>query len=169
MSNDADGGSPSPAGGWNLSADDWDLLVRLPGQVVVAATSAEPDTPRRTVAEGLAGIDAIAAGRQSTSPLVRDVVAAIYQESGDDPPAAEEFADPSAGIAQVLGACRDAACALGERAGPEDAEAYRRWIEAIAERVCRASRSRGLLGFGGAALSPAERRFLADIGAAFGG
>ena len=47
---------------------EWELLVRLPGRVVVAATSAHVDPARRTtVAEGLAGIDAIAAGRASAS------------------------------------------------------------------------------------------------------
>src|SRR5438045_6145883 len=92
--------------------EEWELLVRLPGRVVVAATSAEPDTARRTVAEGLAGIDAIAAGRASASRLVRDVVAAIYAETGDEAPVAEEFHDRSGGMSDVLADCRAAAAVL---------------------------------------------------------
>jgi len=150
--------------------DEWALLVRLPGRVVVAATSAQPDTARRTVAEGLAGIDAIAAGRASVSRLVRDVVAAIYAETGaDEPPAAAEFHDPAGGVAAVLTGCREAARVLAERAGREDYDAYRHWLEAIAARVCQAARTGGVPGLGGQLVSPAEWRFLAALGAAFDG
>jgi hypothetical protein len=147
--------------------EEWDLLVTLPGRVVVAATSAQPDTSRRTVSEGLAGIDAIAAGRASASRLVRDVVAAIYAEPDEDPPAAEEFRDRAAGIAEVLESCRAAARILAERAGREDADAYRHWLESIAARVCQASRTGGLFGVGGTVVTPAEREFLSRLGAAF--
>ncbi len=146
--------------------DEWELLVRLPGQVVVAATSAEADSPRRTVAEGLAGIEAIAAGRDSVSGLVRDIVAEIYHET-DTPPAAEEYSDPAAGIVGVLACCRQAAELLANRATREDADAYRHWIEAIAARVCHASRGTDLLGFGGPPVSEAEWHFLAELAAAF--
>jgi len=152
-----------------FGCEEWDLLVALPGRVVIAATSAEPDAPRRTVAEGLAGIEAIAAGRASASPLVRDVVTSIYQETDGDPPAAEEFQDRVDGIAAVLDACRVAATVLASRTGREDADAYRHWIESIAVRVCRSARSGGVLGFGGSPVSAAEREFLAGLGAAFDG
>jgi hypothetical protein len=150
--------------------DEWELLVRLPGRVVVAATSAEADTARRTVAEGLAGIDAIAAGRASASRLVREVVAAIYAETGDEEsPVAEEFHDRPAGITEVLAACREAGRLLAERADRADRDAYRHWLEAIAARVCQASRTGGVLGMGGPLVSAAEQRFLAELGAAFDG
>jgi hypothetical protein len=148
---------------------EWDLLVKLPGRVVVAATSAQADSARHTVLEGLAGIDAIAAGRASASRLVRDVVAAIYQEPDDDRPVAEEFQDRAAGIADVLAGCRSAGRLLAERTGRTDADAYRYWLVAIATRVCHAARTGGLLGVGGAAVSPAERRFLAELSAALDG
>jgi hypothetical protein len=150
--------------------EEWDLLVKLPGRVVVAATSVETDSARRTIAEGLAGIDAIAAGRASASRLVRDVVAAIYTEStDDDPPADEQFRDRVTGIADVLAACRVAGQLLTERVSRTDADAYRHWIEAIAGRVCHAARSGGSLGLGGAMVSPAERRFLDELAAVFDG
>ncbi len=148
---------------------EWDLLVKLPGRVVVAATSAQADTARRTVAEGLAGIDAIAAGRASASRLVRDIVGAIYDEPDEDRPVAEEFRDRGAGIADVLDGCRTAGQLLAERVGRMDADAYRFWLVAIATRVCRAARTGSTLGFGGEPVSPAERRFLTDLEAALAG
>ena len=166
-------GNRARAVGPEFTDAEWQLLVRLPGQVVIAATSAEPDAPRRTVSEGLAGIDAIAAGRASDSDFVRDVVRAIYVEGEDsgpvdsEPPTAEEFLDRSAGLAEVLTTCRAAAAVLA-RADPADSAAYRQWLQSIAARVCGAARSGGLLGLGGARLSAAERAFLADLGAALG-
>ncbi len=148
---------------------EWDLLVKLPGRVVVAATSVHPDSTRRTVAEGLAGIGAIAAGRASASRLVRDVVAAIYDESDDDRPGAEEFRDRTAGVEAVLDSCRAAGRLLTERAGRLEADAYRHWLVAIATRVCHAARTGGLLSLGGAALSPVEQRFLTELAAALDG
>jgi hypothetical protein len=148
---------------------EWDRLVKLPGRVVVAATSAQADSARHTVHEGLAGIDAIAAGRASASRLVRDIVVAIYHEPDEDRPVAEEFQDRAAGIAAVLAECRDAGRLLAERVDRADADAYWHWLVAIATRVCHAARSGGLLGIGGAAVSPDERRFLAELEAALSG
>jgi hypothetical protein len=136
---------------------------------MIAATSAEAESPRRTVAEGLAGMDAIAAGRASDSDLVRAVVAAIYARSEDDQPAAEEFTDRAAGLAGVLTTCEAATRVLAARADPADSAVYRQWLQTIAARVCGASRSgRGLPRTGGDRFSVAEVRFLADLGAALG-
>jgi hypothetical protein len=152
-----------------LAPQDWALLVKLPRRVLIAATSAERDNAKHTVAEGLAGIEAIAAGRASTSRLVRDVVAAIYAEPDKDVPVAEEFSDPEWGIAGVLAECRAAAGALTDRVPPSDAAAYRQWLSDIATTVCAAARSGGVLGFGGTAVSPAERRFLDELSRSLGG
>lgn len=145
---------------------EWELITHLPARVIVAATSAEPDGPRRTVAEGLAGLDAIAAGRAFDSDLVRAVVSAIYAEADEDRPAAEEFTDRAAGLAEVLEACRRATAVLAARADPADSAAYRQWVQSVAARVCGASRSGGMLGLGGEQVSAAERRFLDDLAVA---
>ena len=150
---------------WSLRDSEWELLVTLPGRVVIAATSAQLDPTRRTVVEGLVGLDAIAAGRSSASPLVRDVVSAVYHEK-DDRPAVEEVRE---GTAEVLDACRQAARLLAARTDRANADAYRRWLLAVATRVCHAARTGGLLGVGGAALGPAGRRFLAELTAALEG
>jgi hypothetical protein len=148
---------------------EWDILIRLPRRVLIAATSAERDTAKHTVAEGLAGIEAIAAGRASPSRLVRDVVAAIYAEPDEDSPVGEEFADPTAGIASVLTECRYAVRLLAERTPGEDAAGYRRWLTDIATTVCTAARTGGLPGVDATRASEAERRFLDDLARALDG
>jgi len=118
--------------------DEWELIVTLPRRVLVAAGQSEPAFAHRSVAEGLAGIEAIAAGLGSPSPLVREVVGAIYAESGrhsTDEPGGE------VGIVQTLAACRYASEVLAQRCQPEDAAAYRDWLSHIAAAVTGAARS----------------------------
>lgn len=119
---------------------EWELLTRLPARIMIAATSAGPDSDSRTVDEGLAGINAIAAGSDSDSSLVRAIVTAIYTEADPDPPT-------TAGLTEVLISCRAAALVLDSRTDQSDALAYRQWVESIAGRVC----------------VPTNQRFLTDL------
>src|SRR5688500_1217958 len=124
----------------SFSPAEWKLLTALPRRVLVAATSAEADPDRQSVAEGLAGMEAIAAGRSSPSPLVREVVAAIYAERGPDEPAAEEYGDRRAGIHATLRAGQLASELLASKAPSPEAAAYREWLPGIARARCRAGR-----------------------------
>jgi hypothetical protein len=135
----------------SFSSAEWDLLVRLPGRVLIAATTVAPDQSRRGVPEGLAGIEAIATGRTSASRLISDIVAVIFAEQlGEGDP--WEFADPRSGIANVLVECRVAARTLENRVSSTDAAAYRAWLIDIATTACA-----------GAPAQPVERRFLVDL------
>lgn len=147
--------------------EEWHFLFRLPGRLVVAATLTDPGTPRRRVAQGLAGIDAIAAGRFSASRLVRDVVAAIYDESEDRPPPGERLADPQTVVPETLIACRSAAGMLARRVGRAETDAYRHWFESIAARVCQAGHADALSVPAARPLAEGQRRFLAAVSAAF--
>lgn len=154
----------SGVGQSTFTRSEWNRLTRLPGRIVVAATSAEPDKDRHTVAEGLAGIDAIAAGRNSANPLVRNVVSAIYASEEDDAPTAEQLSDVPRGLAAVLAECRQVSASITDRV---DREAYAAWLASIGSRVCRAARSGGVLGIGADQVSPAESAFLAKLAGAF--
>jgi hypothetical protein len=130
---------------------------------MIAAMSAEPDSDQRTVTEGLAGINAIAAGAVCDSDLVRAAVAAIYAEAEPDPPRTEQVRDRYAGITEVLVNCRTVSLTLTRRADPADAAVYRQWLLNIAARVCAAGRTGAIFGLGGSVFSDAEHAFLADL------
>ena len=135
------------------SAAEWDLLTELPGRVLVAAASPGPGRPPRGVSAGLAGLDAVAAGRAFDSDLVRAVVSAIYARHDASSARDERLTD----MVALLAACRAAVRVLRRRADPADAAAYRQWVESVAARVCRASAGES---------SPADRRFLERLGGA---
>lgn len=143
--------APSTTAGY--SAAEWELLTRLPGRIVVVTAASGPGRVPRGVAAGLAGLEAVAAGRSFDSDLVRAVVAAIYAR--DDPRACDPAADP----VDLLADCRAAVRVLQRRADPADSAAYRQWTQSVAARVCQRS---------GAAVSPADRRYLDRLGAALG-
>ncbi|MBY8871602.1 hypothetical protein K7640_07055 [Micromonospora sp. PLK6-60] len=128
------------------SAAEWELLTSLPGRVLVAAAAPGPGRPPRGVAAGLAGLDAVAAGRAFDSDLVRAVVAAIYARHDGTQPSVERLAD----VVDLLAACRAAVRVLSRRADPADSAAYRQWVQSVAARVCRT----------GDGTIPADRRLL---------
>lgn len=169
--NNSAGSAPTRFVASGFPATDWRLLVRLPAEVMITAISIQDGPWRRTVPEGLAGLDAIAAGRSSDSDLVRAVVGAIYAEPEDE--RAHERAqrpDPDAQRARVLGDCRRAAEILRGAADPADAAAYRHWVQQVAVRVCAASRPGGVLGVRDrqrerARFGVPERAFLDELGA----
>jgi hypothetical protein len=49
-----------------------------------------------------------------------------------------------------------------------DAAAFKAWLRAISQKVAEASKEGGVLGFGGVAVSDAEKATLADISKALG-
>lgn len=139
------------------SAAEWDLLTTLPGRTVVAAAAPGPGRPTRGVAAGLAGLEAVAAGRAFDSDLVRAVVAAIYaRHDGTSRGPAGQLTD----VVDLLAAARAAVRVLQRRADPADSAAYRQWVQSVAARVCRAG--------GDGKPAPADRRFLDRLGGALG-
>jgi len=54
---------------------------------------------------------------------------------------------------------------VDSRAGT-DAQAFKMWLNGIAERVAAASKEGGFLGFGGVAVSDAEKATLAEVSGA---
>ncbi|MFC0509274.1 hypothetical protein [Micromonospora costi] len=149
--------------GFGFSDGEWGLLVGLPQAVLTAASAAESDGTRRTMAENAAGLETIAAGRESASPLVAAVAGEIVSRVGD-PEAGEELpvispTDPKALIDDVLARAAEAAALLAVRVDEGEAGAYRHWLVEIAEQVVGAASSGGVLGLGGDVVSDSERRF----------
>ncbi len=151
------------------SDEEWGLLVGLPQAVATAASAAESDGTRRTRAEGAAGQEAIAAGREAGNGLVERVARELVSRLGDPEEGAEPPViappDPPAALADVIERARAAAALLRGKADPGDAGAYRHWLVTIAEQVAGASRSGGVLGVGGDVVSESERRFRDELAA----
>ncbi|MDG4801659.1 hypothetical protein [Micromonospora sp. WMMD980] len=148
---------------FGVSDEEWGLLVGLPQAVLTAAAAAESDGTRRTMAENAAGLETIAAGRESASPLVAAVAGEIVSRVGDPETGAElpviTPADPEAMIEDVLARAGQASALLTGRVDEGQSGAYRYWLVEIAEQVVSAASTGGILGIGGDVVSDSERRF----------
>ncbi|ADU07863.1 hypothetical protein AB0N38_06545 [Micromonospora aurantiaca] len=148
---------------FGVSDEEWGLLVGLPQSVLTAAAAAESDGTRRTMAENAAGLETIAAGRESASPLVAAVAGEVVDRVGDPETGAElpviTPQDPKAMIEDVLARAGQASALLAARVDEGQAGAYRHWLVDIAEQVVGAASTGGILGLGGDAVTDSERRF----------
>ncbi|BCJ58731.1 hypothetical protein [Micromonospora endophytica] len=141
------------------SRTEWELLTDLPGRVIVTAIQPGPGRPHRGVTAGIAGLDAVAAGRVFDSDLVRAVVAEIYARHDDT-----SLPAPRTDLVDVLADCRAVVRVLERRADPADSAAYRQWVQSVAARVCVTASA--VLPIG--TVAPADRRLLDRLGTALG-
>ncbi|MGC5030502.1 hypothetical protein [Micromonospora sp. DT229] len=149
--------------GFGFTDDEWGLLVGLPQSVLTAASAAESDGTKATMAESAAGLESISAGRESASPLVAAVAGELVTRVGD-PEAGEELpaiapADPRTYAEDVLARAKEAMELLAAKVDEGAAGAYRHWLVEIADQVVGAASSGGVLGLGGSVVSASERRF----------
>ncbi|BCJ67791.1 hypothetical protein [Polymorphospora rubra] len=152
---------------FGFSDEEWGLLVGLPHAVLTAATAAEADSTRRTMAENAAGLEAISTGREAPSPLVSAIAVELVSRVGD-PETGEELPiiappDPQALIADVLGRAKEAAALVDGKVDEGDAGAYKHWLLTIADEVVSAARSGGVFGIGGEVVTESERRFRDEL------
>jgi hypothetical protein len=149
------------------SDEEWGLLVGLPQAIMMAAVVAESDSTNRTASESGAGLDAIAAGQDSGSTLVRDVSLELVRRLGDpetgELPPVLDMGSREVDLADVLDRARSAADLLTAKAGPGEAAAYRHWLVSIADQVVNAAKSGGFLGIGGSWVSESERHFVDEL------
>jgi hypothetical protein len=68
---------------------------------------------------------------------------------------------------RALGELRAIASILDTKA-PQDALAFKKWLQDIAQKAAETAKEGGFLGFGGVAVSDAEKATLAEISAALG-
>ncbi|GAA2610306.1 hypothetical protein GCM10010399_46480 [Dactylosporangium fulvum] len=133
---------------------EWDLLVRLPRSVLLAACAGRADV------DAVAGVEAIAAGQRSRAVLVRGVVAAIFAEQLTD----TDLAPGASDQAKALADCTFAIRLLVDRLGADVALAYGEWLMDIAASVGRIAWYPGVIRLGGVTVLLAERRFVNEIG-----
>ena len=137
-----------------------------------------------TLVEGpmLAGLRVIKAGRGGTireSLAMGQTYAKARQQQGQNelldalvasPPALDrERAQAGGDIAQMSGdRLREAVEVLGQKASPDEVEAYKQFVLTVAQAVAEAHKEGGFLGVGGTQVSEEEQAALDDIKATLG-
>jgi hypothetical protein len=134
-----------------FNADEWERVARAPALAGVMVIMADRGgTIRESVALGRAYAEARSDGG---SELIEQLVASAPQ------------LDPQSvgGPEQIPEQIRAAVATVEEKATPEEAEDYRRFILRLADVVAHAHKEGGVLGIGGKEVSEREQTVLDEL------
>jgi len=159
----------------NFTAEEWSRVLSSPMVAGMAITAADPSGLWGVLKEGMAGGWALLEARQSADadPLVKATAEDFATNEGRTAARTtlqQRFTGTtfSAIKGTALAELKAVAGILDEKA-PEDAAAFKVWLLQVAQKAAEAGTEGGFLGFGGVAVSDAEKATLAEISATLGG
>jgi hypothetical protein len=161
------------AGKSDFTPGEWKQLLESVMMAGIAVTAAEPSGLWGTVKESFASAQGMASGKSGSSDLIKALVA-DFETSEGRTVARDGLKEKLKGSkapeikAKSVEALRQAAALLDAKASGE-AAAVKAWLRQISQNVADASTEGGFLGFGGVAVSDAEKATLAEIDAALKG
>ena len=159
----------------NFTGEEWSRVLSSPMVAGMAITAADPSGLWGLLKEGMAGGWALLEARQTADadPLVKATAEDFATNEGRA--AAREALQQrftsttfSAIKGTALAELKAVAGILDEKA-PEDAAAFKAWLLHVAQKAAAAGTEGGFLGFGGVAVSEAEKATLAEISTALNG
>lgn len=154
-----------------FTADEWALLLESVMMTGIAVTAAEPSGLWGMMKEGLASSTALLQAKSDgANPLVKALVADFETSEGrtaarDGLQAKLKGAKAADMKARCIETLQQARTTVEVKA-PDDAAAFTAWLYQISQRVAEAAKEGGFLGFGGVAVSDAEKATLSEISAA---
>jgi hypothetical protein len=162
------------AGKANFTPEEWARVAASPMIVSMAITAADPSGLWGLLKESMAGGWALLAAKQDAqaNPLVKAVADDIADPATRDAVRdsfqarfkGSQFADVKT---KAIDELRAVAGILDAKA-PQDAPAFKAWLREVAQKAAEAGNEGGFLGFGGVAVSDAEKATLTEISSALG-
>jgi len=156
----------------NFTPDEWKLLLESVMAASIAITAAEPSGLWGLLKESFAGGTELAKAKMdpSADALVKAVVGdfgssegrSITRDGLKDKLKASKPAEIKDKCVEIL---RQAGAVVDAKA-PGDAAAFKGWLRQISQHVAEAATEGGFLGFGGVAVSDAEKATLTEISGA---
>ena len=158
----------------SFTPEEWIKILESPMLAGMAVSAAEPSGLWGMLKEAFASSSALAAAKldAGSNELIKTVVADFETSEGQSvvqDSLGKRFAGATAtDVAQSAVANLGEVSAILNAKAPGDAAAFKAWLRAISQKVAEASKEGGVLGFGGVAVSDAEKATLADISKALG-
>lgn len=158
----------------SFTSEEWTKLLESPMVAGMAVSVAEPSGLWGTLKEVFASGSALAAAKTdaSANELIKAVVADFETSEGrSDIQEALRMrfagAKPAEVVQRSLFSLEEVSRLLEAKA-PNDAAAFKAWLQGIGQKVAEASKEGGFLGFGGVQVTDAEKATLADINKTLG-
>jgi len=162
------------AGKVNFTPEEWARVVTSPMVAGMAITAADPSGLWGLLKEAVAGGWSLLDAKQNAAanPLAKavaeDITTPETRTAARDR-LQEQF--KGAQLDEIKGKAIQelrAIAALVDAKAPEDAAGFKAWLRDVAQKAAEAGNEGGFLGFGGVAVSDAERATLAEISTALG-
>jgi hypothetical protein len=158
----------------SFTPEEWSRLVASPVVASMAITAADPGGLWSLLQESMSSGWALLEAKQNAqaNPLVKAVADDItntetrnaVRESFQAQFKGSQFADVKRKAIEELGAVSH----LLDAKAPDEAASFKSWLWSVAQKSAEAGKEGGFLGFGGVAVSDAEKATLAEIGTALG-
>lgn len=158
----------------SFTPEEWSRLVASPVVASMAITASDPGGLWSLLQESMSSGWALVEAKQNAqaAPLVKAVVEDITNSETRDAVRTSfqaqfkgsQFADVRRKAVDEL---RTVSSLLDAKA-PDEAAAFKSWLLSVAQKSAEAGKEGGFLGFGGVAVSDAEKATLAEISAALG-
>lgn len=162
------------AGKANFTPEEWTQIVASPMVAGMAITAADPSGLWGLLKEAFAGGQSLLAAKQdaSANPLAKlvadDITVPEIRTAARDR-LQEQFKGAQIGEmkTRAIEELRAVSVLLDTKT-PEDAAGFKTWLQAVAQKAAEAGNEGGFLGFGGVAVSDAEKATLVEISSALG-
>ena len=142
-----------------FNAEEWERLAEGPAlAAILVITASRGGSMRESMSAG--EVYAEARKDKDAPELIQELLATRPSVDPGRASSAEEL------HSQTTQSLRDAITLLDERATPEEAEAYKRFVIDVGQRAAERHKEGSVLGVGGQRVSDAEAAALAEIAAA---
>jgi hypothetical protein len=156
----------------SFTPEEWGRVLSSPMVVGIAITAADPSGVWGLLKESMSGGWALLEARKDAqaNPLVKDVAQDFTTPEGRNAARAAlqvRFSDVKFdALKDVAIAELKAVSGILDIKSQKDAAAFKAWLQDVAQKAAEAGTEGGFLGFGGVAVSDAEKATLAEILAA---
>lgn len=154
----------------DYTADEWKAITAAPFLAGLYISMSDPSGIAGITKEALAVGRAIGEAKASGSVEVVTAIADSIKAGGiSGRPELPDLpkGDVKAARAAMAEHLRSATAAIAKKS-PAEADAYKAWLLAAAQKVAEAAKEGGFLGFGGTRVSAEEQAALADLGSTLG-
>jgi hypothetical protein len=153
----------------DFTPEEWKLIVAAAPMVGLAVTCASPNGPwgvmKEMLSMGMAMAEMLHKG--SANPLISALMEDLKaRQTKPEPP--PDMKDPEQAKELALNHVRAVNDVIDRKVKSDEADEFKKWLLAVAQRVAEASNEGGIFGFGGARVSEAEKAVLRQIAFALG-
>lgn len=151
-----------------FTSDEWMNLLKAPMLIAYAVSGSAQNKREDLVPEMAAVAEGVIEGEQRAAKdsLLGAVITDILANADDEVRVQTEKLSPEEVKSRALNISRAVAASLAAKVSAEAAYEYKRWLLVVAEKVASAAKEGGILGFGGAQISPHEITTINEIGEA---